>query len=462
MPVAKAQRDTKHVPSEDDLNKAIHVERLICADADENNNKFWNGYVLANGDFYCEYGRVSDKGGCAHDFYAFGDETTSKKRLDSKTKTKLNYSGKKKPYTRQVTAGAVKGGSGRASSGGIDKSSLKALASKEIKGDAETKKLVQFLAEANVHQITAHTQISYNVDTGLFTTPLGTLVTQDGIDDARGLLNQISPFVQANNWEDSAFKTLLSNYLRIVPQDVGRKRGWHQTFLSASDALIQQNDILDSLAASLMTAETDDKDDSKPKKDRSAVFNVSLDVVEDDKIFKHVVRKYNADKGGHRDVARYRVKKIWSVNISTVRAAFERDGRKVGGIMELWHGTKASNLLSIFKGGLVIPPTSSGHVTGRLYGNGVYFSDQSTKSLRYATGAWGRHGNMDRTFMFLASVAMGKSHTPSGYQSGSYRLPRGYDSCFAKGGRSGVQNNEMIVYRTSQADLSYLIEFKNS
>ena len=152
------------------------------------------------------------------------------------------------------------------------------------------------------------------------------------------------------------------------------------------------------------------------------------------------------------------VRKVYAVHIHTVREAFKKYGLVINHVQQLWHGTKASNLLSIFKGGLIIPPSSSAHCTGRLFGNGVYFSDISIKALNYATNFWGSGVNTDRTFMFLADVAMGKMYRSSGY--GDYKtLREGYDSTFAEGGKYGLQNNEMIVYRTDQVDLVYLVEF---
>ena len=59
--------------------------------------------------------------------------------------------------------------------------------------------------------------------------------------------------------------------------------------------------------------------------------------------------------------------------------------------------------------------------------------------------------------MFLADVAMGKYHI-AGSGWGSYPKP-GYDSTWAKGGQSGVINDEMIVYKLNQANLLYLVEF---
>src|SRR5262249_54679202 len=151
------------------------------------------------------------------------------------------------------------------------------------------------------------------------------------------------------------------------------------------------------------------------------------------------------------------VKKVYAVEIATMRRAWEKAGKPVGNVAELWHGTKASNLLSILKGGLIIPPSNAPHCTGRMFGNGVYFSDQSTKSLNYAYGYWGGGPADNNCFMFLVDVAMGKYFVPDGP---STRLPMpGYDSTYAQASKSGVMNNEMIVYKTSQINPRFLVEF---
>jgi poly [ADP-ribose] polymerase len=130
----------------------------------------------------------------------------------------------------------------------------------------------------------------------------------------------------------------------------------------------------------------------------------------------------------------------------------------LGNVMRLWHGTRVGNVLSILAKGMYIPPSSASHCTGRMFGNGVYFSDQSTKSLNYAYGYWDGKGSDNHCFMFLFDVIMGKAYTPSSYHGS---LPKsGYDSTFAKAGESGVMNNEMIVYNTAQCKPVYLVEFK--
>jgi poly [ADP-ribose] polymerase len=135
--------------------------------------------------------------------------------------------------------------------------------------------------------------------------------------------------------------------------------------------------------------------------------------------------------------------------------SFEKDGVKKNPVWELWHGTRAANLLSILKCGLVIPPANAAHCTGRMFGAGAYFSDQSTKALNYAYGYWG--GQKDNNaFMFIADVGMGKYHTPRGPIRNK---PAGFDSVYAVGGKSGVMNNEMIIPKVSMCNLKRLIEF---
>ena len=447
MPV-KVKGDKTRVPSAAELQAAIHVERLICTDCSDNSNKFWHGYCFSNGDAYCEWGRVDYTK--QHEYYAFGDTYEAKRWLDKKTKDKMSYTDKA-AYTRQQTIAG--NGVVKTSSPASGNFNLKSIAQKEIEGDSEVKKLVAWLAEVNIHQITANTQITYNVQTGTFSTPLG-LVTPNGIDEARVLLNDIADFVVNRDWGNTRYQKLLADYLRIVPQNVGMRRGWHETILSGSDALQKQGDILDSLAASLSTPAA-----PQWKMESKRVFETKLDTVTDSVIFSSIKTKYNSAKGNHHDVQDYDVKKAWNIHIPSVRSAFEKDGIKVGNFQELYHGSKASNLLSCLRLGLIIPPKTSPHVCGRMWHDGIYMSSQPDKALRYATNAWTSGGNTDRKFMFLCKAALGKQHIPRSGDSWGYRLPSGYDSCWAKAGVSGVMNHEQIVYRTSQVDLLYLIEF---
>lgn len=129
-------------------------------------------------------------------------------------------------------------------------------------------------------------------------------------------------------------------------------------------------------------------------------------------------------------------------------------------IKELWHGTKTVNLLSILKSGLLMPKYSPGATTGYMYGMGLYFALQSTKSLNYCDGMYwnNQQRNDNLIYMFVADVAMGNYQVPRG--STSKNPDKGFDSYWAKSGQSGVMNDEIIVFNNNQIKLKYLLEIE--
>ncbi len=151
--------------------------------------------------------------------------------------------------------------------------------------------------------------------------------------------------------------------------------------------------------------------------------------------------------------------RLYEVEIGEMKRRFDDTAKTLGNVRsDLWHGTRASNLLSILKHGLMIPPSNAAHCTGRMFGNGIYTSLQSTKALNYATGFWNRSGRSgQRSFMFLCDVALGKVHKPRTF-GGGYPV-RGSNTTWVEPGQGGVLNHECIVYDTSQINLRYLAEF---
>jgi len=108
---------------------------------------------------------------------------------------------------------------------------------------------------------------------------------------------------------------------------------------------------------------------------------------------------------------------------------------------------------------LIIPKSSDAHCTGRMFGDGIYTSLQSSKALNYATNFWNKSGKANqRTFMFLTEVALGKMSEPKN-RTGSFPK-RGTNSTWVEAGTCGVMNHEAIVYDTAQINLKYLCEFE--
>jgi poly [ADP-ribose] polymerase len=426
---------------------ALVVEEFhaVMSNAANNNNKFWR--IFRYDDYSCkvEFGRVGDSGQV--DNKVFGDEYSSQAFFNKKTKEKI-----KKGYTKVDII------SNNTTTVVSPKGSLTEVAKKQIiTKSTEVEKLIEYFSKVNVHKILESTTMTYNVESGLFSTPIG-IVTKDTIDRARDVLNLMLPYVKKAELKAEEYVTLLETYLMMIPKNIGRRFDPTSIFKTEQD-LIDQSGILDSLEASIQSvlskpAEVKTSEDEPEEK---KIFDVEVELLNDSNEFDRISKFFKSTSHNNHVSSRYNLKTVYTIDINHMRKAYDDAKDKVGNIMELWHGTRASNILSILKCGLVMPNPRSGNFNGSVFGLGIYFSDQSTKSLNYACGYWGG-GSDNHPYMFIADVAMGKAYTPSRADS---NLPHpGYDSTFAKAGQSGVINNEMIVYKLEQCNLKYLCEFE--
>lgn len=446
-------------------DKKKDVKNLICSSIDANNNKFWTGVLYECGDgtfkVHAHWGRVGDNG--QEETRRYNDENSAIHFLNKKVKEKTGVRKGKESYSlAQIIETDIP--LVRPTSGGAPDIHHHA---KKISNNPVTTKLVDYLVKVNVHSIVESTTMTYNAATGMFSTPLG-IVTGNAISEARDILTQIGDFVAlpaANRqWTDSAYTSLLNQYLRLIPQKVGRKLN-PATLYPDLNAVQAQNDILDSLTASLdmVSKPVHDPKTDKPVEEKN-IFDIQLELMDDKDEIERLRKFFLKTLDRTHSSAHLELANVYSVDIAPVSTAFEKKGKPLGNVMELWHGTRPGNILSIFKKGLIIPPTNAAHCTGRLFGNGVYASDISTKSLNYANPrGWGKSFGDESVFMFVVHMAMGKVYHP---QYGE-RLPKkGYDSTWAKGDLqfpgdgAGVRHNEFIVYDTAQCNLCRLIEFK--
>ena len=437
------------------MANVVEKKTFICVNFKDgkNNNKFWRYTLYDDDTTFVEWGRVIDD-------QVQGSQYSTKSKTMAKMRSKTKASNAPdKTYTEVKVAEGVE----TSSTGGVvNKSNLKAIVKNDVViKDPIVKELWDFLCEANIHNITKASGggITYDTSTAQFKTPLGVILPEQ-VADARDILDDIADFVVAKKYDSRKFDNLLERYLRLVPHNVGRRRITPQLIFPNTQSLQTENDLLDGLTASFDDIQSAAASTTtKKKKAAPKLFDVQLEVVRNRTLISRIKKYFNDTKLNMHVTSGYKVKKVYAVKIGAMNKAYESKGEPIGNIMELWHGTKCSNLLSILKIGLIIPPSSSSHCTGRMFSDGLYFSDQSTKALNYATNFWGSGGSTKRIFMFLADVAMGKAYTPRSWTDGPFPK-KGYDSTFAKAGTSGVRNNEHIVYNTYQANLKYLIEFQ--
>lgn len=423
------------------MSNIIERKKYVMSNIGHNNNKLWQYTLYDDDTVLCEWGRVGK--GLQSKTFSGGKRYAEKKAAEKENKG----------YREVQTLDS----SESSSPSFVSKTNLKKVATEQIKSDCdETQKLIERLTEENAHNIYDATggQITFDDDSGLFKTPVG-IVSLNNIQSARTLLSDLSLQVEKEKWNTKAMERNVEDYLMLVPQMVGRKLTT-ESFLPDISAIRKQNDILDGLESSYAACIANPPTKNSGKNDTPKLFDVSISLVNDKKDIDKVNKLYGATKQNKHACSHLRIHRVFSIEIASMHLAFQ-DGSKCGNVKELWHGTRIGNLLSILKGGFVIPPSNSAHCTGRMFGNGTYFSDQSTKALNYAYGYWSG-GRSNNCFMFLTKVAMGKSYIPkNSWES----LPKpNYNSTFAKAGVSGVINNEMIVYKTNQIDPIYLVEFK--
>lgn len=431
-------------------HKGIKEEvRLILVSTKANSNKFWNAYLCNDDTIIVQNGRVGGAG-----------QTRAVAAKGAKGLAKLILEKEGKGYTRQKVLAAVVS-SGTKIAPAQDKSKLIEVAKKEILVSATKKndyleEIITLLVQDNVHNVISSTSITYDDTSGVFSTPLGVL-TPHAIIEARDLLVQIHAMMCTNK----DYTSLADQYLRIVPQKVGSKLSPSALF-GTSEKINFQMKTLDSLEESIKTLERRKAaaaaDDSEPDKTELTLFPVTMDLEDDAKELKWINKFYDSTKNVKSTGNGLKLANVFRLHLHDSRKAFTEKGKPIGNINRLWHGTSSANLLSILQNGLKTSPPATAKIAGKAFGHGIYFSDIATKSLGYASGAWGNYGSRRRCFMLLNNVAMGKPFKPGKSYSNHSWPKQGFDSTFAEGGTVFI-NNEMIVYQNYQADPTHLVEF---
>jgi len=416
----------------------IKEVRLIKVEqTDEvNSYKYWNAQLFDDGVVKATWARVGAENPQS------GEWNGGQSYLDKKVKEKT-----KKGYVEQKTVGTASVASGTTVK--VD-TNLREIAKADLLKDttnAALNKLVDRLVKSNIHKITATTNITFNNVTGLFTTPLG-IVTPEGISEARDILAEIHPLVQARKF-NTKLNDCVNKYVLIVPQNLGMKRFNAETVFPDDNAVQKQSDILDSLEASYQAMTSAKPASPTAKPSETGIFKVDLDVA-DSFNADRLTKWFESSKKSHHNYDNVRVRNVFRVKIHSMDSGYERN---VQPVKEVFHGTSQANCLSILKSGLKTSPPSTAAIAGKMFGNGIYGAINSTKSLGYTYGRWGQGGVGDAGWLFICDFAMGKIYETRN----SCNKPGGYDSVWAKAG-SSLANDELIVYRNSQVNVKYLLE----
>ncbi|MEL6494194.1 MAG: WGR domain-containing protein [Cyanobacteria bacterium J06623_7] len=418
------------------VNSTLDTCTLIYVEVDENSNKVWRGSLKNDGTFIAEWGRVGSSLQCKQ--HHLGSFALAKAKFERTKRQKI-----RKGYTEAQLVRAD-----NPQTQVITAAELEAIAAQQIEHgrDPRSKELIRYLVKSNIHQITSQTDITFDTATGGFSTPLGKIRPQ-AIAEARRYLIQIAATRKSNRYK---LRYLMSKYLRLIPQALGQKLDESQ--FTELPEIQRQYEILNALAAGI---------NLHPKSRQVFACNIARvpgSTIEGKKIFRRINQLYQATANQNHLAAKYKLRRVYELDIPTMSLAFREKSDQIGNVKQHWHGTKASNLLSILQQGLIIPSADATQCTGRMFGNGIYGSEQSTKALNYATNYWNPSGESEsRVFMLLCDFAMGREYYPQG---ANRRFPvSGYDSTYVTPGAANTINQESIVYSPTQVNIQYLCEF---
>lgn len=432
---------------------------LIKVDSNANNNKFYKVALDENGMITTSWGRVGTENPASKtqpgDERRFNTIVRGKERKGYKRSEIYSTSPDRKT---------------------VDKKVLQEVASKNLakSNDPVLSNAISYMVAQNRHDIIETSGGLLKVDdSGVVKTALG-IVGEDSIEAANAILDKVS-----TTNDKTTVARLTNEYLSLIPQKV-KGRDWANTFFEDGAKIVEQKNLLRQLRSSLDWFNAQDfSANDEPEMntdDFQNVFNVKMDTVSaDSDVFKKIDELYKKTRNSrhHGDVLHLNVKNVYELTYpDEVNSSFDILSKKLGNQKLLWHGTDVGNVLSILREGLYCPPLNGNKFTisGRMFSNGVYCSDQGSKSIRYSAGRWNGKYN-DRCFMFLADVVMGNEYWPNKDKENGYRFSadkahhgtddngRKFNSISVKGGTCGVLNNEMIVWNTEQIRLKYLVEF---
>jgi poly [ADP-ribose] polymerase len=314
--------------------------------------------------------------------------------------------------------------------------------------------LINQIVDENIHNITSLTSLT--LTSSGFETPLGP-VTKDQIGKAKSALDVLKSLIKDDKLDDDLqdVRDVNNLYYSLIPHQFGHKITKTDWILN-DQKLIEEYDLLDQLESAIQMG-------SALNKNASQRLNaLGVEIVELNKKDSEFSRLenyvHNSKASNHKgsDIWHWKVGNIYKIQIPDERKRYDTTKVKLGNIKELFHGSRNCNILSILKNGLIIPPYNAGHVTGRMFGNGIYGAHNSTKSLNYSTGWWsGTRNKYSNAFLFIVNFSMGNAFsTKTTLSSGA---PKNFDSVWAKAG-SGLYNDEYIVFTPNQSTITHLIE----
>jgi len=386
------------------VSKEILKRKFQFTDLDDNTNKYWQITVFDDGWLQTEYGRVgvvnkpSRKRGGVQD----ADKIIRKKLRDGYKELTL--------HVPDVVVG---------------KKSTATLS-------ASVKSFVDMVMQEAGQQTSGYLSVPINE------------LAQSQLDDALKVLQEIQRLKNLNAPLDK-FIDLTQTYYTLVPTKLPARINKIDVTTELAANITEQEQRLLQLSAALSSHKA------------AASGGDGLEVLGGLKLVPAVRggEKWEAIEDHIKHTIGYHtyvVDDVLEVEIPTERKAYDDNDFGKHKTATVFHGTDNFNLQYIMRGGLIVPRVSS---HGRYYGDGIYFSPQSQKSLNY-TG-----GRTHTRTLLICEVAMGERQVAPGTGCRYRTQPdAGYHSIVSPYTPSGL--DEYIVYNNNQVTIRAVARMRRS
>lgn len=274
-------------------------------------------------------------------------------------------------------------------------------------------------------------------------------VTQAQVDEAQGYIDELRNFKPTQTTEINS--KLLELYM-VIPRYMSHVKSHLLPNIDLQKTLEQEQDNLDAMAAQVkMYKKSSPKASKKAKKETKNMLDllgISMKEMKDLKPIQHLVTQLN----GKKVESYFEIDKPWEdERFDKWMATQKRKDTRI-----VVHGTKNTSVIPILEQGLKIRPTGNFQFTGKVYGNGNYFSEECDTSIGYA-------GYEDDQVLLVYEVHVGNPYTygssPQLNLDYSTLQKHGYDCTFLKGYRNNL-NQMVIAYNEPQSRIRGIIWLK--
>ncbi len=277
-------------------------------------------------------------------------------------------------------------------------------------------------------------------------------VTQAQIDNAQAYLSKL---MRTDKKDVQEINNLLLQLYMEIPRRMSNVKDYLLPNIKLEKVLEQEQDNLDAMAGqvAISTPKTK-KEKTKAKKETKTMLDtlgITMKEVSPTKEVEYLIKQVSASKIlGFFEVCKKEHDDVFEAWMKTQKNTDKRI---------VIHGTRCSSVLPIIEQGLKIRPAGNYQFSGKVYGDGNYFSETCVKSLGYT-------GYDPDQILLVYEIHIGNPFTYDGwYRGNSFSLTykelqsRGFDSTFVKA-TNGLLNTEIICYKEEQCHLKYIIHLK--